>query len=479
MQEQLKQQQATNLILQRLHQNHREQQMAAELAHSRVPEMRMNTELNMARFHNQHTLPLLSQRNKTTPLHGNPPSHHSVLESEFQNEVHNVLALQDEVQRKLLQRKRIDEEIRIANKISQQQALAIEMERQRQVQRNANAQLLSQYATIELATRQELLSRSLIDQQQVASNFRHPSTTIDGTNEIMRLRGMEAALSNQQSLAALNQRNSLNTAHALSHIMNQQEKQHVQHVPRPRTIMNVQSHGLNGLGGLSKHAFLTNSERRGIGISSRGKMTDNTIPKRSPINQTPNRFNSQRVEVLSDCSSDDSVRIVDSGKLPKIRYFNNGKEVNETGHKLILAKKQDEEIKVVQMKREVKDKKSKLQSNLSKDYGEKLPAVTSSRRISKFQVQRKLPMRKGIMSKLGKQKPLKRKEDEDSGDELIPSLKSKAMGAALKNRAEGPHHDLMVEYFPSSTNNVDKKKKKKEEDKMSAASALLGFSKTT
>lgn len=442
LQEQMQQQQ---LLLQRLQQNRREQQIA-ELSNLHIPDIHMNTALSNARLANQGSLPLMLQRKN---LQSN--ASHLVDIPEAQNEFQRIIALQDEVQRQLLRRK-IEEEIRIANDLSRQQALAaLELERQKQqVQRNTNAQLLSQFVNMDqLAARQELLSGSLGGHPSL--NGRFTSNAINGRNEILGLNGL-GPHPTSASLNSLNQ--SRNKFDLLTQVLNQRNDQ----ISRPG-VMDLQSQGFKSLEAVSNIASLE-SDPTGI---SRGRIIEETNTKSSPVNKTPVQMNIQQPELPTDKAKSNqdensAIRSVDPSKLPKIRFFNNGNEVNEDG-------------KVIEIK-EGKSKKRKLLSKMSKEQG----YTTSS---SKYQ--RKLPLRKGIISKLAKQKSLK--EQQDSSDELDnekPKIEGKDSPKQDKGKKKrkviGPHHDLMLEFFPS---NAKENTEKKEDDKMNAANALLGFSKSS
>lgn len=146
--------------------------------------------------------------------------------------------------------------------------------------------------------------------------------------------------------------------------------------------------------------------------------------------------------------------------LPSIRYFNSGAEIHQNGGVLF----KEDKLK--------KRKSSREQRECSS---------TSSRSRQKHQ--KKLPTRSSAVSihtsnsKIIKQQSIKKLKkvatDVDDDDNSV-SIRNKDSKHA---KSRGPHHDLMLEFFPRQKKGTKKEDEgqEKKEDKMSAVSALLGF----
>ncbi len=472
LQQQLKQQQqqqANMILLQQQIQRQNHQNQTEQLSNLHlVPEMRtLNADLMHARLHNQNNLSRILQAKSNEHLHGHA-TRPLVLgtHSEIHSGLQNMYALQDELQRQVLQRK-LEEEIRMVNDLKNQQALAIELERQTLAQRSVNtAQLLNQFSSIDqLTARQELLSRSTAD--NVAASGVYASGLVERSDEILGMNGLGGGLgpfSSNHGLQ-LSQRHQLD---GLPHRLNEGGRQ------LSHAAINVQSH--LGFKSLENVASAAPRESATSSYSRENIVEACMNSDSSSVNQsTPQQLETihTRKESFTDSSSvslqqqRESRNGVDPSLLPKVRYFNSDHEVKEG-------------VKEIEKKANKSSKKQKLPKKCPKE----LP-IQSTKTISKFQ--RKLPLRKGIMDKMAKQK-MSKKEDEkscsDDEKESQPtkrnderrSSRSNTKGKKSKKKVTGPHHDLMLEFFPFSKK---EQSRKKDEDKLSAATALLGFSKST
>lgn len=232
-------------------------------------------------------------------------------EIELQQEYRNIAALQEEVQRQLRQ-KQVVEELQIIDQLTTQQALIIEMEKQKHQQRVTTEQLLSQFAGIEqLAARQEMLNRF---SNQLPSNFADLSSVL--SLEDPRLLNLALQYRNQPASA-------LTTG--------------VQLPSLPGSDMNVLTNNLEIQNALINQASLL--EKVSQVESHTSSSTSNVVPQMVP-----------------------SVTI-DKKNLPKIRYFNCGSEIQENGES--IASKEKPKKKKLVFSKEAKDPTRQKQKKIS------------------------------------------------------------------------------------------------------------------
>lgn len=354
----------------------------------------------------------------------------------------DFMALQDNFLQHQMRRNQVAEELELINQLSHQQAMMMELENRKQQQQRAAAaeHLLLQFSEVDnLVARQEMMNQAA-NRLGAISNVSHlPSLPLN--------LAMENQLFAQRLVS-----NQANRPSEAAQIMEQNNRQ-----GNIAGLTNIANRG----------NLLSQQDILNLSLSTPRHNNLNFISTQVPSSIFTTNFAGNHAALLNQVASSqnktnaspptsvdlphtiiNNPRAIDNKDLPNIRYFNNGIEVQKNGKK--------------KKKIEDKPKKKKSASKVKKE----------SIAASVMKKQKTLPINKRTV----KSAPLKKRRT-FSSEEMIsstvpPEEGHKSSTKLIKEQKPGPHHDLMVEIFPSKQN-----KSKGDEDKMDAATALalLGF----